>query len=66
MALHQKEEVLCVELGNRDGLSISYGNQAKKTPPVYQPKVTAFESVLAALEEAKVEEKGESKAPVDV
>jgi tetratricopeptide (TPR) repeat protein len=28
MALLQKQEALCVELGNRDGLQASYGNQA--------------------------------------
>jgi tetratricopeptide (TPR) repeat protein len=28
MALHKKEEALCLELGNKDGLQRSYGNQA--------------------------------------
>ena len=28
LALHQKEEAICVELGNKDGLQASYGNQA--------------------------------------
>jgi tetratricopeptide (TPR) repeat protein len=28
MALHKKEEALCLELGNKDGLGASYGNQA--------------------------------------
>jgi tetratricopeptide (TPR) repeat protein len=28
MALQKKEEVLCLELGDKDGLQISYGNQA--------------------------------------
>ena len=28
MALHKKREALCLELGNKDGLSGSYGNQA--------------------------------------
>jgi tetratricopeptide (TPR) repeat protein len=28
MVLHKKEEALCVELGNKDGLQRSYGNQA--------------------------------------
>jgi hypothetical protein len=27
LALHKKEEALCLELGNKDGLQISYGNQ---------------------------------------
>ena len=27
-ALLKKEEALCLELGNKDGLQISYGNQA--------------------------------------
>jgi hypothetical protein len=27
MALHKKEEALCLELGNKDGLQASYGNQ---------------------------------------
>ena len=28
MALHKKQEALCVELGNKDGLQACYGNQA--------------------------------------
>ena len=28
MALHKKEEAICLELGDKDGLSASYGNQA--------------------------------------
>ena len=28
MALHKKEEALCLELGNKDGLQRTYGNQA--------------------------------------
>ena len=28
MALHKKEEAICLELGNKDGLQGSYGNQA--------------------------------------
>ena len=28
MALHKKEEAICLELGNKDCLQISYGNQA--------------------------------------
>ncbi|HEY4930967.1 MAG TPA: hypothetical protein VII23_05305 [Terriglobales bacterium] len=28
MALHKKEEVICLELGDKDGLQVSYGNQA--------------------------------------
>jgi tetratricopeptide (TPR) repeat protein len=28
MALHKKEEAICLELGNQDGLQRSYGNQA--------------------------------------
>jgi len=28
MALHKKQEALCLELGNKDGLQTSYGNQA--------------------------------------
>ncbi len=28
MALHKKQEALCEELGNKDGLQVSYGNQA--------------------------------------
>ena len=28
MALHKKEETICLELGNKDGLQASYGNQA--------------------------------------
>jgi tetratricopeptide (TPR) repeat protein len=28
LALHKKEEALCLELGDKDGLQISYGNQA--------------------------------------
>ena len=28
LALHKKEEAICLELGNRDGLQRSYGNQA--------------------------------------
>ena len=28
MALHKKEEAICLELGNKDGLPASYGNQA--------------------------------------
>ena len=28
MALHQEEERLCRELGNKDGLAVSLGNQA--------------------------------------
>ncbi len=28
LALHKKEEALCVELGNKDGLQRTYGNQA--------------------------------------
>src|ERR1035438_8285711 len=28
LALHKKEEAICLELGNKDGLQASYGNQA--------------------------------------
>ena len=28
LALHKKEEAICLELGNKDGLQTSYGNQA--------------------------------------
>src|ERR1035438_7826780 len=28
VALHKKEEAICLELGNKDGLQASYGNQA--------------------------------------
>ena len=28
LALHKKQEAICLELGNKDGLQISYGNQA--------------------------------------
>ena len=28
MALHKKQETLCLELGNKDGLQRSYGNEA--------------------------------------
>ena len=28
MALHKKQEALCVKLGNKDGLQACYGNQA--------------------------------------
>ena len=28
MALHKKQEALCVELGNKHSLQVSYGNQA--------------------------------------
>ena len=28
LALHKKEEAICLELGNKDGLQCSYGNQA--------------------------------------
>ena len=28
MALHKKEEAICLELGNKDSLQRSYGNQA--------------------------------------
>jgi tetratricopeptide (TPR) repeat protein len=28
MALYKKQEAICIELGNRDSLQISYGNQA--------------------------------------
>jgi len=28
MALHKKQEALCLQLGNKDGLQRSYGNQA--------------------------------------
>ena len=28
MALHKEKEKICVELGNKDGLQISYGNEA--------------------------------------
>jgi hypothetical protein len=30
MALHKKEEALCIELGNKNGLQASYCNQANK------------------------------------
>ena len=28
MALHKREEALCLRLGNKDSLQVSYGNQA--------------------------------------
>ena len=28
LALHKKEEAICLELGNKDGCDASYGNQA--------------------------------------
>ena len=28
LALHKKQEAICLELGNKDSLQISYGNQA--------------------------------------
>jgi tetratricopeptide (TPR) repeat protein len=28
MALHKKQEAICLELGNQDSLQLSYGNQA--------------------------------------
>jgi hypothetical protein len=33
LALHKKQEALCLELGNKDGLQASYGNQALNLQP---------------------------------